>query len=90
LLVQSKMGSPRDNTLSHDGIEICTKCQFVHVAMQVALKPIFNRLNSQAFAAFGATCIDNGASSAGFHAHQKAMGASATCFRGLVCAFHVM
>jgi hypothetical protein len=84
------MGGPSDNTRSHDGIEICTKCQFVHVAMQVALKPIFNRLNSQAFAAFGATCIDNGASSAGFHAHQKAMGASATCFRGLVCAFHVM
>ena len=89
LLVQCEMRSPSDNTRSHDGIKVCAQGQFVHVARQVALKPKCSRLNSQAFATLGATGIDNSASSAGFHTHQKAMGASATCFRWLVCAFHV-
>jgi len=89
LLVQCEMRRPSDNSRSHDGIKVCAQGQFVHVARQVALKPKCSRLNSQAFATFGATGIDNSASSAGFHAHQKAMGACATCFRGLVCAFHV-
>jgi hypothetical protein len=89
LLVQCEMRSPSDDTRSHDCIKVCAQGQFVHVARQVALKPKCSRLNSQAFATFGATSIDNSASSAGFHAHQKAMGASATCFRRLVCAFHV-
>jgi len=89
LLVQCEMRSTSDNTRSHDCIKVCAQGQFVHVARQVALKPKCSRLNSQAFATFGATGIDNSASSAGFHTHQKAMGASATCFRRLVCAFHV-
>jgi hypothetical protein len=55
----------------------------------VALSQRNKALNSQAFAAFGTTRVDHGASSAGFHAHQKTMGASAACFRGLVCAFHL-
>jgi hypothetical protein len=90
LLVQGEMRSHRDNALSHDCIKVCALCQFVHVAKQVARKPKCNSLNSQAFAALGSTCIDNSASSACFHAHQKAMGASASGFRGLVCAFHLI
>jgi hypothetical protein len=46
--------------------------------------------NSQTFAAFGAACIDHGTATAGFHAHQKSMGAGAACFGGLVSAFHVI
>jgi hypothetical protein len=46
--------------------------------------------NGQTFAAFGAACIDHGTSAAGFHAHQKPMGAGAACFGGLVSAFHVI
>jgi hypothetical protein len=57
--------------------------------MQVARSQKNKGLYSQALTAFGATRIDNGASSTCFHAHQEAMGASASCFRGLVCAFHL-
>ena len=46
-------------------------------------------LDGQAFAAFGATGIDHGAASAGFHADQKAMGARTARFGGLVSAFHL-
>jgi len=46
--------------------------------------------NGQTFAAFGAACIDHGTATAGFHAHQKPMGAGAACFGGLVSAFHVI
>ena len=46
--------------------------------------------NGQTFAAFGAACIDHGTAAAGFHAHQKPMGAGAACFGGLVSAFHVI
>jgi hypothetical protein len=56
--------------------------------MQVADKPDSKRLNSQAFTAFRTARIDDGASSASFHANQKTMGAGATCFRRLVSTFH--
>jgi hypothetical protein len=46
--------------------------------------------NGQAFAAFGAACIDHGTSAAGFHAHQKPMCTGAAGFGGLVSAFHVI
>ena len=45
--------------------------------------------DSQAFTAFGATGIDHGTTTAGFHADQKAMGTRTACFRGLVSAFHL-
>jgi hypothetical protein len=46
--------------------------------------------NGQTFAPFGASSIDHGAATAGFHAHQKPMGAGAAGFGGLVSAFHVI
>ena len=46
-------------------------------------------LDGQAFAAFGAACVDHGAASTGFHADQKAMGARTARFGGLVSAFHL-
>ena len=45
--------------------------------------------DSQAFTAFGATGVDDGAATTGFHADQKAVGTRTACFRGLVSAFHV-
>jgi hypothetical protein len=45
-------------------------------------------LNSQALAAFGATCVDHCTATAGFHANQKPVGASAADFGRLVGAFH--
>jgi hypothetical protein len=45
-------------------------------------------LDSQALAALGATRIDHSATTAGFHANQKAVGTGATCLGGLVSAFH--
>ena len=90
LLVQGKMRSHRDYARGHDRIKVCALCQFVHVARQVARKPECNSLNRQAFAAFGSAGIDNCASSACFHTHQKAMGASASGFRGLVGTFHLI
>jgi hypothetical protein len=47
------------------------------------------RLDSQAFTAFGATCVDHCAAATGFHADQEAMGAGAADFGGLVSAFHL-
>jgi hypothetical protein len=47
------------------------------------------RSDSQAFTAFGATRIDDRATTTCFHADQKAMGARTARFRGLVSAFHV-
>jgi len=46
------------------------------------------RSDSQPFAAFGASGIDDGTSTAGFHANQKAVGARTAGFRRLVRAFH--
>ena len=46
--------------------------------------------NGQTFAAFCAACVDHGTAAAGFHAHQKPMGAGAAGFGGLVSAFHVI
>jgi hypothetical protein len=45
-------------------------------------------LDSQAFATFGATGVDDSATATGFHANQKAMGTGATDFGRLVGAFH--
>ena len=45
-------------------------------------------LDSQALAALGATRIDHSATTAGFHANQKAVGTGATCLGWLVGAFH--
>jgi len=45
-------------------------------------------LDSQAFAALGAACCDDGAAAARFHARQEAVRACAFDFGGLVCAFH--
>jgi hypothetical protein len=45
-------------------------------------------LDSQTLAALGATSIDDGAATTGLHADQKAMGAGATGFGGLISAFH--
>ncbi len=47
-----------------------------------------DRSDSQPFATFGASCVDNRTSTAGFHANQKAMGTCTACFRGLVSTFH--
>jgi hypothetical protein len=45
-------------------------------------------LNSQALAAFGATCVDDRAATACFHANQKPVGTCAADFGRLVGAFH--
>jgi hypothetical protein len=45
-------------------------------------------LDSQTLAALGAASVDHSATATGFHADQKAVGASATNFGRLVCAFH--
>ena len=47
------------------------------------------RLDRQAFAAFGPSCVDHGAATTGFHANENAMGAGTTDFRWLVSAFHL-
>jgi hypothetical protein len=44
--------------------------------------------DSQALAAFGAACVDHGAAAFGFHAHEKAMRASAAGFGRLISTFH--
>ncbi len=45
-------------------------------------------LDSQALAAFGAACVDDSATAAGFHANQKTVGTGTAGLGGLVCAFH--
>jgi len=45
--------------------------------------------DSQALAALGAACVDDGAAATGLHADQKAVGACAPHFGRLVGAFHV-
>lgn len=45
-------------------------------------------LYSQTFATFGATCVQNSAATASFHANAKTVGALATGNGGLVGAFH--
>jgi hypothetical protein len=45
-------------------------------------------LQTDALAAFGTACTDDGSAAAALHANQKAMGAGATGFRRLVRAFH--
>jgi hypothetical protein len=45
-------------------------------------------LDGQALAAFGAACIDHSAATFGFHTHEKAMGAGAAGFGGLISTFH--
>jgi hypothetical protein len=44
--------------------------------------------DSQTLAAFGAACVDHGTATTGLHANQEAVGTGATCFGGLVGAFH--
>ena len=46
------------------------------------------QLDSQTLTAFGAACVDHGATTTGLHANQKAMGTGAADFGGLVSAFH--
>jgi hypothetical protein len=46
------------------------------------------KLDGQALATLGATCVDHSATATCFHANQKAMGTGATGFRRLVSAFH--
>jgi hypothetical protein len=46
------------------------------------------KLDSQALATFCTARVDDSAATAGLHANQKAVGAGAADFRGLVCAFH--
>jgi hypothetical protein len=46
-------------------------------------------LDSQTLAAFGATCVDHSAATAGFHANQKTMGTGTADLGGLVSAFHL-
>jgi hypothetical protein len=48
------------------------------------------RSDSQPGAAFGATGIDDGAATLGFHARAEAVGALATYDGGLIGAFHVI
>ena len=47
-----------------------------------------NDSDSQPFAAFGASGIDDSTAATGFHANQKAVGARTAGFRRLVSAFH--
>lgn len=45
-------------------------------------------LGRQTFAALAAAAIDDGAPAGGGHAHQKTMGAFASCDAGLIGSFH--
>ena len=51
-------------------------------------KRLKNSLDSQAFAALGATCGNHSTAAARFHARQETVGACALDFGRLVCAFH--
>jgi hypothetical protein len=45
-------------------------------------------LDSQALAALGATCVDDGTATAGFHTDHETMGTGTLDFRWLISAFH--
>ncbi len=46
------------------------------------------QLDGQTLAAFGAACVDHGATTTGLHANQETVGTGAADFGGLVSAFH--
>mgnify|MGYP001455889462 CR=1 FL=1 len=48
-----------------------------------------SRLDSQALAALGTACVDDGATAARLHANQKTMGTGTADLGRLVCAFHL-
>jgi hypothetical protein len=56
---------------------------------RVPNRPASKSLDSQAFAALGATSTNYGTAATGFHANQEAMGSFAANHGGLVCAFHL-
>ena len=56
--------------------------------MTAGRKETASVLDSQAFAALGAACVDNGTTTAGLHADQEAVGTGAADFGGLVSTFH--
>jgi hypothetical protein len=55
---------------------ITPKTDVCAIATPVAAKP----LDSEAFAALGAACVDHGTATTGFHANQKAVGTGAAGF----------
>jgi hypothetical protein len=78
---------------SKDGLELGSGLKPVHWRRASARKQQGCRktgLNSQTFAAFGATGSDHCAAATGFHAGQKAVRTGAFDFGRLVSAFHVV
>jgi hypothetical protein len=55
---------------------ITPKADVCAISAPAAAKP----LDGEAFAALGATCIDDSTATAGFHANQKAVGTGAAGF----------
>lgn len=47
-----------------------------------------SELDGQALTALGAACVNHSTTATGLHTNQKAMGAGAADFGGLVSAFH--
>jgi len=89
--VQREMMRSSHSRCSQNGLKLTTTLE----ALQNELACAKNQrqastfsLNSQTLAAFGATCIDHGATATGFHANQKAMGTGTADLRWLVSAFH--
>ena len=60
------------------------------VAQKLRVSPVLNDwlLDSQAFAALGAACVDHSTATTGLHADQEAVGTRAANFGRLVSAFH--
>jgi hypothetical protein len=63
---------------------ITPKADVCAVLAPAAAKP----LDSEAFAALSAACVDHGTATTGFHANQEAVGTGAAGFCRLVSAFH--
>jgi hypothetical protein len=81
------MRRSRHRSRRHDDLKFRPLFQTFHGA---GVAGLFSgqKLDSQTFATFGATCIDHSAATACFHANQEAMGTGAASFRRLVSAFH--
>lgn len=65
-----------------------SRCAAVNSADRLSGKA--DVLNRESDTALGAACLDNSATSACLHAHQKAMGAFSFGYGWLICAFHVL
>ena len=104
--MQGEVGCSGRSGLRSQGLKLAFSLEPFHVrSMLVALERksregggfdraleglSLNLSDRQALASLGASCIDHRASSAGFHADQKAVGTRPAYFGGLVGTFHFL